>query len=444
MGIFFGTDAIRGNVNSELTFDLAYKCGNALGASAPKPTILIGQDTRISGSFLSIAFAGGAMNAGANVIDVGICPTAGIAYLTNKVGVDFGVVISASHNPAAYNGIKISDHNGFKLGDDRESALERKFVQSVMVPFNMIGKYKQCHKLISLYNQYLIACCNCSLKGKKVVVDASNGASYKVAPAVFKKLGAFVIKTSCKNDGTNINRNCGSLHPQTLAKMVVKNKADFGFAFDGDSDRIIASDEKGNILDGDMLVFALAKYFKSKNSLTKNTVVGTKHTNMGLEKELKSLGIKLERTDIGDKYVLEKMEQESLTLGGEKSGHIILRDYATTGDGILSALKIAEMSVVSNKPLSCLTKVNLYPQCNIDCKVNDKMLIINSKKLIKAIREEERLLPKDSRILVRVSGTEPKIRIMVESTDELIAQKSAKRLADIVYDIDHKEGICVE
>lgn len=443
MGIFFGTDGIRGKVNSELTFDLAYKCGNALGASASKPTILIGQDTRTSGSFLSLAFAGGAMNAGANVIDVGICPTAGIAYLTNKLGVDFGVVISASHNPAEYNGIKIFDHNGFKLGDERENDLERKFVQSVTVPANLIGNYKQCPNLVKKYKKHLISCCT-SLKGKKVVIDASNGASYKVAPEIFKSLGALVVKTSCKNDGANINNDCGSLYPETLAKKVIETKADFGFAFDGDSDRIIACDEKGNILDGDILVFALAKYLKSKNRLAKDTVVGTRHTNVAIEKELKNLGIKLERTDIGDKYVLEKIEQDSLSLGGEKSGHIILRDFATTGDGILSALKLAEMSVVLKKPLSHLTHVKLCPQCNIDCLVADKMRVINSEKLTEAINEEEKLLPSDSRIMVRVSGTESKIRIMVESTDEQTAKESAKRLADIVYNIDHKEEPCVE
>lgn len=443
MGIFFGTDGIRGKVNSELTFDLAYKCGNALGASAPKPTIIIGQDTRLSGSFLSLAFAGGAMNAGANVIDIGICPTAGIAYLTNKLGADFGVVVSASHNPAEYNGIKIFDHNGFKLGDERENALERKFVQSVTVPANLIGNYKHCPNLVKKYKDHLISCC-IGLKDKKVVIDASNGASYKIAPEVFKSLGAFVIKTSCKNDGANINNNCGSLYPETLAKKVVETKADFGFAFDGDSDRIIACDEKGNILDGDILIFALAKYLKSKNRLAKDTVVGTRHTNVAIEKELKNLGIKLERTDIGDKYVLEKIEQDSLSLGGEKSGHIILRDFATTGDGILSALKLAEMSVNLNKPLSYLTKISLCPQCNIDCIVSDKMRVINSEKLTEAINEEEKLLPGDSRIMVRVSGTESKIRIMVESTNEQSAKESAKRLADIVYNIDYKEEPCAE
>lgn len=438
MGVFFGTDGIRGKVNSDLTFDLAYKCGNALGASVSKPTILMGQDTRVSGSLLTMAFAGGAMNAGAKIIDVGICPTACVAFLTREVGADFGVMISASHNPSEYNGIKIFDKNGLKLGDEKENALERKFVHSVTVAPNNIGSYIQKYNLVRKYQKHLMSCCK-QLVGKKVVIDASNGASYKIAPAVFEKLGAKVIKLSCKRDGANINNQCGSLYPDEMSKVVVENNADFGFAFDGDSDRIIACDEKGNILDGDMLLFALAKYLKCQNKLKDNTVVGTRHTNIGIERELNRLGIELERTDIGDKYVLERMEQKGLNLGGEKSGHIIMLDYATTGDGVLSALQIATMSVELNKPFSELTKVKLCPQCNIDCKVKDKMRVINSESLTKKISQEEKFLPKGSRIMVRVSGTEKKIRIMVECEDEKLANESAKRIADVVFNIDHKE-----
>lgn len=439
MGVFFGTDGIRGKVNSELTYDLAYKCGNALGSCINKPTIIIGQDTRISGNLLTLAFAGGATTAGANVIDVGICPTPAIAYLTKKVGADFGVVISASHNPAEYNGIKIFDENGFKLGDERENALERRFVHTFTISQGNLGTYKQKFKLVKLYEQHLIDCCSVSLTGKKVVIDASNGASYKIAPNVFKKLGAIVYETSCKNDGVNINNNCGALYPLALCEKVKSFNADYGFAFDGDSDRIIACDEKGNLLDGDMIIYMLAKYLKSKKQLAKNTVVGTRHTNMGIQQELSLQGIKLERTDIGDKYVLEKMEQDKLSLGGEKSGHIIMRDYATTGDGILTAIKLSEMCIGLNKPLSNLAKVNLFPQCNIDCLVSDKMRIINSEILTEAINEEEQNLSKDSRIMVRVSGTESKIRIMVETQNHSDAYESAKNLEQVVYKIDKRE-----
>ena len=439
MGIFFGTDGIRGKVCGQLNFDLAYKCGNALGSSLDKPTIIIGQDTRISGSYITLAFAGGAVSAGANVIDIGICPTAGIAYLTKILNADFGVVVSASHNPPDYNGIKIFDENGFKLGDARENALERKFVHTFTISNARIGKYKQKFNLVNFYIKHLINSCNTTLLGKKVVIDASNGASYKVAPEVFKKLGAKVIKISCKNDGNKINCNCGSLHPEILQKKVVLTGADFGFAFDGDSDRIIACDEQGNIVDGDQIIFALAKYLKQSNALNKNTVVGTRHTNMGIEKELSRLGINLERSDIGDKYVLEKMEQMQLNLGGEKSGHIILRDLTTTGDGVLTAVQIAQMCTKMNCTLSQVTKVELYPQCNIDCPVADKMRVINSEQLANAINEEENLLGKDARIMVRVSGTEPKIRIMVETNNYNLAEQSAKRLQTMVQKIDNKE-----
>ena len=439
MGIFFGTDGIRGKVNTELTYDLAYKCGNALGASEKKPTILIGQDTRTSGSFLTIAFSSGALNAGANVIDVGICPTAGIAYLTKRTNADYGVVISASHNPAEYNGIKIFDKNGIKLGDLRENQLERKFVNSKMVQASEIGTYTQNKKIVNLYQNYLISCCETTLENLKVVLDSSNGASYKIAPEVFSKLGAKVIKLNCKNDGANINNNCGSLHPKNLSDAVIKHNANCGFAFDGDSDRIIACDELGNILDGDIIIFMLAKYLKTKNLLNKNTVVGTRHTNMGLEEELNEMGIKLERTDIGDKYVLEKMEQDELNLGGEKSGHIIFRDLATTGDGVLTAVKLSEMMNKTNKKLSELAYAKLYPQCNIDCIVQDKMHVINSEKLSQCINQEESKLGNDARIMVRVSGTEPKIRIMVECKDENMAKNSANTIAQIVKIIDNKE-----
>lgn len=440
MGIFFGTDGIRGKVNSELTFDLAYKCGNALGSSLDKPTIIIGQDTRISGSYLTIAFSGGAMCAGANIIDVGICPTAGIAYLTRVLGADFGVVISASHNTSEFNGIKIFDENGFKLGDLKENSLERRFVHTFTISPQRIGFYKQDKKLVQLYEKHLLDCCKNKLNNLNIVLDASNGASFKIAPKIFTKLGANVIRINCKNDGKNINNNCGSLHPKNLQSAVLNNCANFGFAFDGDSDRIVACDENGNIIDGDLIVFMLAKYLKNYNSLNNNTVVGTRHTNMGIEKELNKLDIKLERTDIGDKYVIEKIEKDGLNLGGEKSGHVILRDYSTTGDGILTAIKLSEMVVELKKTLGELSQVPIYPQCNIDCTVSDKMRVINSESLTEAINKEEKILDKDSRIMVRVSGTENKIRIMVEAKDLSKATNSAQKIEDIVYKIDNKEN----
>lgn len=439
MGIFFGTDGIRGIVNNELTFDLAYRCGNALGASHPNAKIIIGRDTRRSGSYLTLAFSGGVMSAGGEVIDIGICPTAGVAYLTKLLGADFGVVISASHNPPEYNGIKIFDKNGFKLGDKNESMLEKKFINATFVSPKNIKNYTQNHKITQKYADFLIKNCNFSLKGLKIVVDTSNGASYKIAPYVLKKLGAKVIKINSKNNGDKINHNCGSLHTESLCKAVVQTISDVGFAFDGDSDRIIACDNFGNVIDGDIIIFMLAKYLKKQNLLSKNCVVGTSHTNKGIEIELKKLGINLVRSDVGDKYVLEKIEQENLSLGGEKSGHIILRQLATTGDGILSAIKIAEMIISENKSLNELSKVNLFPQCNIDCIVKDKLRIINNVKLSNTIAEQQKILGDDSRVIVRVSGTEPKIRIMVESKEQEEAKVSAEKIEKIILEINEKE-----
>lgn len=438
MGIYFGTDGIRGVVNDFLTSGLAYKCGNAIGRSKESPTIIVGRDTRTTGSFLTVAFASGALDSGANVIDIGVCPTAGIAYITKKLGYDFGTVISASHNPPEYNGIKIFDENGFKLGDHKEDNLERTFVNKVCKSYDKIGYFKQDFSLVGIYEDYLIECCESDLKGLKIVLDCSNGAAYSVAPKVFEKLGATVYPIYNQNDGKNINNNCGAVYPENMCKYVKEVGADMGFAFDGDSDRIIACDGDGNVIDGDIIIYVLAKYLKSQNKLTRNIVVGTRHTNMGLEKSLNDNGIKLIRTDIGDKYVIAKIEEEKLTLGGEKSGHIIFRELSTTGDGVLTGIKLAEMTKKLGKSLKELSNVNLYPQININCVVRDKMKIINSEELNKEIEKQEKLLDDNSRIMVRVSGTENKIRVMVESLDEKQALMSAKEIEKVILAVDEK------
>ena len=424
MGVFFGTDGIRGVVNEDLTHEVVFKCGNALASDKNKTKILIGGDTRRSRSFLTSAFSAGAMSVGADIVDVGICPTAGIAYLTKKMNYDYGVVISASHNPSQYNGVKIFSSEGIKLGDKKEEMLERKFLHEKHNNHNEIGQYFEKNNMIKLYRNYLINACECGLDNLTILLDGSNGATYKIAPEVFKKLGAKVIATHCSNT-KEINKSCGSTCPEEMIKMVKKYKADVGFAFDGDGDRVIACDESGNLIDGDMIIYLLSKYLKSKGKLQKNTAVGTQHTNMGIEKALKKEGINLVRTDIGDKYVVAKMEEDSLSIGGEQSGHIILREYATTGDGILSAIKLAEMVKFSGKKLSELCDVVKYPQVNIDCNVKDKMRIINSGKLNEIIVKNELLLGCDYRIMVRVSGTESKIRIMVEGEDFNTCEKCA-------------------
>lgn len=438
MGVFFGTDGIRGVVNTELTDFLANSCGNALGTLKSKAKIVIGRDTRPTGEFLTCSFATGAMNAGANIIDLGVCPTPAIAYIAKKIGADFGVVISASHNPMEYNGIKIFDENGLKLGDTREQNLEKKFVTKVSVLSDKIGHFKQEFNLVDEYVNHLVSASKVKLDGLKIVLDASNGACYDVAPKVFEKLGANVVKISCENNGLKINENCGSLHPENLVKKVKETKANLGFAFDGDGDRIIACDHTGKLLDGDQIIYILANYLKSIKALKNNIVVGTQHTNMGVEKALNNLGLELIRTDIGDKYVSQKIEQNKLSLGGEKSGHIIVRDFTTTGDGLLTAVKLAEICKTLNKSLGELADIKLYEQVNLDYVTNDKMRIINSELLTRAI-EEQKKLNADARIMVRVSGTEPKVRIMVESASLETATKSATAIEKVIKEIDKQK-----
>lgn len=449
MAIYFGTDGIRGVVNSFLTHDLAFNCGNALARFNYKKNnfkpakILIGGDTRLSRTFLTCSFASGAISAGAHVVDVGICPTAGIAYLTKTFKFDFGVVVSASHNSYEYNGIKIFDKDGVKLNDNQEEDLEKLFSTQINLPTDSLGSYNQNFSLVKKYQDYLVSCCDINLKGQTVLLDCANGASYKIAPNVFKKLGARVISISSKNNGLKINKNCGSTYQQNLSKNIKKYNATMGFSFDGDADRIIACDENGNILDGDIILFMLATFLKSQNRLSKDTVVGTTHTNKAIEEDLYKQGINLVRTDIGDKYVIEKIEHQKLSLGGEKSGHIIFRDFSTTGDGILAAIKIAQMVVNKNKKLSELSFINLYPQINIDCVVKDKIKVINSQVLFNQIKLEQSKLG-DARVMVRYSGTEPKIRIMVESVDKIKAELCAKKLEKVVKEIDKTNSFCEE
>lgn len=440
MGLFFGTDGLRGVVNEELTFDIAYKCGNALAQSFPTtPTILIGSDTRTTASYITLGFAGGATSAGANVIDLGIIPTAGVSYLVRELKADFGVVISASHNSAEYNGIKIFDHRGYKLQDKQEENIERKFIQNKVNKFPEIGLYKQDFNQTKLYADFLTKSIDNRLDSLTIVLDGSNGASFKIAPTVFRTLGAKIIATNCRNEGLKINDGCGSLHPKSLAKRVLKHKADLGLAFDGDSDRVLAVDENGNIVDGDMILYILALHYKNENKLPGNAIVGTSHTNMGIQLELKNNGVDLIRSDIGDKYVLEKMLEKNIMIGGEQSGHIILKNLSTTGDGILAGLQLASILAKTKKPLSELTCNCLFPQININVPASDKLRVINSEALASAISKSKNILGQHSRVLVRASGTEPKVRVMVESRDIKMAQRAADDIVKIIKSINDEQ-----
>ncbi len=436
MGLFFGTDGLRGIVNEDLTFSLAYKVGNALATLCSDAKILVGRDSRISGSYLTLALASGAMSAGADVVDVGVIPTAGVAYLTRVGSYDYGVVISASHNSGEYNGIKIFDRFGYKLSDKEEERVERCFIHDKTNDYPNIGKFESDHNLSKRYIDFLTKSGK-TLSGLKVVLDGANGAGGRIAPAVFKKLNASVVASCCSMDGKKINDECGSLYPQKLIGRVNRYKADVGFAFDGDADRLIAIDEKGGIIDGDMVLYILAKHLKNRGKLNGDTVVGTSHTNMAIEEALKNSGIGFLRTDIGDKYVLAKLVEKNLSLGGEQSGHVILKNLSTTGDGILTAIAIASLLVETGKKASELFDVKLYPQENRNVIVKDKLRIINNEEFASVVAKLQNALDGKGRLMVRASGTEPKIRIMVESENEEVNRTYADILEEL---IEKKDG----
>lgn len=436
MGLYFGTDGLRGKVNEDLTFEIGYKIGNALATLKNEPFIIIGSDTRISNSYLALAVASGSMSAGAKVLDIGVIPTPGVAYLTKFLNADYGVVISASHNSGEYNGIKIFNSNGFKLNEKEEEKIERLFIHNKVNDFPHIGQYEQNFNLIKKYKDFLVSCSKNKLNGLTIVLDCAHGAAHKIAPEIFRNLGAKVIASNCTNEGLKINDKCGALYPKNLANKVLRYKADMGFAFDGDSDRLIAVDEKGNIIDGDIILYGLAKFLKEKNKLNQNIVVGTSHTNMAIEENLKKENIELIRTDIGDKYVLLKLLERNLSIGGEQSGHIIIKEFSTTGDGILSAIICANLVKEKKVKFSEAFQINLFPQTNKSIIVSDKFKIMNSEELKNKILEYNKELNNKGRLMIRTSGTEPKIRIMVESKNADLNNKIADKIEEFIKKTD--------
>lgn len=436
MGLFFGTDGIRGKVNEDLTQDIAYKIGNALSILTEKPTIVIGSDTRISNTYLTLSLASGAMSGGAKVIDVGVVPTAGIAYITKTIKADYGVVISASHNSGEYNGVKIFNSDGYKISEKLEEKVERCFIRNKINDYPNIGTYVQDFTLAKLYRNFLVDVSKNRFDGLTIVLDGAYGAAHRIAPEVFRKLGANVIASNCVNDGMKINENCGALYPENLVKRVFRYKANMGFAFDGDADRLIAVDENGKIIDGDEIILGLAKYLKDNGRLKANTVVGTSHTNMAIEEDLLKNDIKLIRTDIGDKYVLAKLLEKDLSLGGEQSGHIILKDMATTGDGILTAIFIVNMLIEQGLTMSQSFDIKLFPQVNKNVVVDDKFKIMNNEKLSNEVAKYNTMLSGKGRLMIRASGTEPKIRVMVESKDKDFNETIASAVVNLIKSID--------
>ena len=429
--MYFGTDGIRGVANVEITCPLAHSVGNALASCKKNCRVLIGMDTRVSGDMLLHAVATGVMQGGGDVLDVGVMPTAGIAYLTQYYKADYGVVISASHNPAEYNGIKVFDSNGYKLGDKRERELEQKMAHPYVVKAIATGKYMFMHDSAADYVKFLVSQIE-GLKGLRVLVDCSNGAAGRVAKSVFEQAGASVVVVNTSAAGIDINENVGALYASNLSQKVKEGGFDVGFAYDGDADRLIAIDEKGNVVDGDHLLYVLACDAKKKGTLDTGTVVGTHHTNMGVQDALEKHGIKLVREDIGDKYVLERMLKDGSPLGAEQSGHIILGKRTTTGDGILASLVVAQIIVDTGKTLSQLDDAKGYAQVNINVPVQDKLRIINSEEVSLEVGKVYEQLAGEGRILLRASGTEPKIRIMVECKSESKAKTLAKRLENVL------------
>lgn len=431
--MFFGTDGIRGEYGKAVTTDIAFALGNALTQIKQSPSVVIGHDTRCSADALTLAVATGIVKGGGNVTSVGCIPTAGISYLTESEKFDFGLMLTASHNPPNHNGIKIFDKSGRKISGDEEEFLEEFFKNDHLSDF--CGHFKEDFRLQKKYAEHLKNSIDTPLDGMTIFLDASNGSASRIAPEVFKSLGANVHKIACGGNGEKINVNCGCLHIDNLIKHMQKSRADIGFAFDGDADRVIAVGSKGDVFDGDKLLYILAKDMKEHGLLYANSVVGTSHTNSGIMVGLNRNKINLIRTDIGDKYVIEAMEKMNLTLGGEQSGHIIIRTHASTGDGILTALKVCEIMKKSGKSLEKLFDAQLIFQCNINLVVKDKIKVLNNEDLKNLSTKIINEIAPAGRLLIRASGTEDLIRVMVEHPSPQKAKAYAAQIENLIAKI---------
>ena len=443
----FGTDGVRGVAGSELTIELATQLGQAGAYVLTKeqehqPTISVGCDTRISGGMLASALLAGICSVGANAIYVGVVPTPAIAYLTRKHKVDAGVVISASHNPMEFNGIKFFNGDGYKLSDaleDEIEALIHSNMDGVTLPTGSgVGRIDYRFDLKDEYVEFMKKCVPVDLKGLKIVVDCAEGASYYTSVRTLEDLGANLIPIHITPDGTNINANCGSTHMDELQARVVYEKADLGIAFDGDADRMLAVDENGKMVDGDQLMAICGNYMKEKGTLKKNTIVVTVMTNLGFTLMGEEKGIHVEKTRVGDRYVLENMLQNGYNIGGEQSGHIIFLDDNTTGDGLLSALHLLQVMVETGRKLSDLAAVmEVLPQALVNAKVpnHKKDKFMEYAEISDAIKKVEERFGGEGRVLIRPSGTEPLVRVMIEGKNQEEIDSEAKKLADLITKI---------
>ena len=436
MNLKFGTDGIRGPVESIVTPEACLKIGHATGLVMKElgwNTVVIGKDTRISGYMLESALQAGFIAAGVNVRLLGPIPTPGVAYLTKTLRNKFGVVISASHNDFLDNGIKIFNEDGEKISRDIEKRIEKHLSKDLSpVETSKIGKAYRFDESGPRYIEFCKSTVppNISFSSLRIVLDCANGACYKVSPEIFEELGAEVITIGNKPDGYNINQDCGSTHPEVIKEAVIKHRADYGISLDGDGDRVILVDEKGNLLDGDDLLYILAFSNPNRTGVWSG-VVGTHMSNLGLEQGIEKLGYKFIRADVGDKYVSEMLTKKGWMLGGETSGHIICKDLVSTGDGTVAALKvISSLLLLEKRPSEVLSNYKKVPQINKAVKVNNKD-IINDKELKSFLKDIESDLT-IGRILVRPSGTEPKIRIMVEAPERNVAEKFAEDIEKLI------------
>ena len=441
---YFGTDGIRGIANKDLTPELAFEVGRAgafILTGGKKGKILIGKDTRASGDMLEAALIAGITSIGLDVVTLGVVPTPAVAYLTREYKAIAGIVISASHNPGEYNGIKFFNQDGLKLDDSVEDEIEAILNKEVEVDLRPIGKdigrvsthADGAHD----YKEFLKKSINIDLKGIKVVMDCGNGALSQIGPETIKELNGEVVYVHDSPNGMNINDNCGSTNPAIIQDLVKEHGADIGISFDGDADRIIAVDEKGNIIDGDHILAICATHLKENNMLNKDTVVGTVMTNMGLDIYLKELGLNIVKTKVGDRYILEEMLKEGYSLGGEQSGHIIFLDYNTTGDGLATALHLLEVLRSSGKTMSELSIVMKdYPQILENAVVpNDKKYnYLENKEIKEEIEKIEEHFHGTGRVVIRPSGTEPLVRVMIEGESQEEIEKIAKNLASLIED----------
>ena len=441
MGKYFGTDGVRGVANSELSPELAFKLGRfggyVLTKDKERPKVIIGRDTRVSGHMLEGALVAGLLSIGAEVMRLGVISTPGVAYLTKALGAQAGVMISASHNPVADNGIKFFGPDGFKLSDEQELEIEEllDFAEDQLPrPVGAdLGQVIDYFEGGQKYLQYLKNTVDDDFSGIHIALDCANGSTSSLATYLFADLEADLSTMGASPNGININDGVGSTHPESLAALVKEKGADVGLAFDGDGDRLIAIDEHGNIVDGDQIMYICGKYMKEQGRLKHGTIVSTVMSNLGFYKALESHGIQSVPTAVGDRYVVEEMKKNGYNLGGEQSGHIIFLDYNTTGDGLLTGLQLVNIMNVTNKPLSELAaEMKKYPQKLVNVRVIDKHHVTDNEKVKAIIEQVEVEMAGNGRILVRPSGTEPLVRVMAEAATEELCEQYVNRIVAVV------------